>query len=366
MSQDSNVFDYIVVGAGIAGVYSAFLIDQFSQAQQTPVSLLLLEKSRGVGGRVATKRLEVGVKTHTCELGAFALNEPLRSAVLQMALDEYKGDGDPLAPLVHLAPEPRLARWNDLCVFEGFANDYLKELLNYIGQEKLQTQSKVTALHFKETLQQWCVTCEVSETDFNGQARVSDRVITTKKLVLAMPAPQAYELLKQAQGIGVFPLQTLQSVDMACRWIFVCLVQGTKPSRSLFCLEDHAMIETVAVLSQKPGMIELDGLHLLQVSMTLEWSQQHQNLTKTQMMALHGATVLQQLSDQIGTQVIAEAKNVQAHKWLYSQVKKPLDTGYLANERWDLWVLGDWASGYGIDDSLLSSEVFVRALISEA
>ena len=52
MTDSSRLFDVAVIGAGMAGLTCAQLL------RQAGYSAVVLEKSRGLGGRVATRRLE--------------------------------------------------------------------------------------------------------------------------------------------------------------------------------------------------------------------------------------------------------------------------------------------------------------------
>ncbi|HEY9882642.1 MAG TPA: FAD-dependent oxidoreductase, partial [Thermosynechococcaceae cyanobacterium] len=63
MTNPSLDFDIAVIGAGMAGLTCA------QQLQQTGDRVVILEKSRGVGGRIATRRLHETLADHgTCYL----------------------------------------------------------------------------------------------------------------------------------------------------------------------------------------------------------------------------------------------------------------------------------------------------------
>lgn len=67
----------LVVGAGIAGLHAARALDAAG------ISVILVDKARGVGGRLATHRLEVGAGDHGAQF--FTAKDPDFRALMQLA-----------------------------------------------------------------------------------------------------------------------------------------------------------------------------------------------------------------------------------------------------------------------------------------
>ena len=58
ISQSSSEYDVVVVGAGIAGLMAS------KQLSEAGYRVAVLEKARGVGGRMATRRIGEAVCDH--------------------------------------------------------------------------------------------------------------------------------------------------------------------------------------------------------------------------------------------------------------------------------------------------------------
>ena len=53
-----KIYDCIVIGAGISGLFAA------NRLQTEGLEVLVLDKGRGLGGRMATRRISSGVFDH--------------------------------------------------------------------------------------------------------------------------------------------------------------------------------------------------------------------------------------------------------------------------------------------------------------
>ena len=62
MSNPEQTKSCVVVGAGMAGLTAA------GKLTEQGVNVVVLEKARGVGGRLATRRIDAGVCDHGAQL----------------------------------------------------------------------------------------------------------------------------------------------------------------------------------------------------------------------------------------------------------------------------------------------------------
>ena len=138
-------FDHLIIGAGLTGLELAGLLKAKNE------SVIILEKSRGIGGRISTRRIDDEGFDH----GALYLDEPIP----QVARDLIA------TPLGHYR--------------ESGMNQLMKDLAQGLLIEK---DHRVTSL--KRINERWIVGCD------NGAQFDATRV------TLTAPLPQALELLK--------------------------------------------------------------------------------------------------------------------------------------------------------------------------
>lgn len=151
-------YDCIVVGAGIAGIAAARpLVD-------AGFSVCLLEKSRGIGGRLATRRIEGECFDHGAQFMT------AREEVFHQVVGEWISDG--LARPWFGAPDR--VRY---CGVEGM-NALAKALAQNL---EVRREQKVEHLRFA---------------DGNWTVETASGSFECSKLLLTSPAPQALELLR--------------------------------------------------------------------------------------------------------------------------------------------------------------------------
>ncbi|GAA6618536.1 hypothetical protein NUACC26_043470 [Scytonema sp. NUACC26] len=190
--------DVAVIGAGMAGLVCA------QQLSQAGYSVRVVEKSRGLGGRVATRRLFDTCADHgTCYLKPKGellerFIELLRQRnILEVWTDtvhELKPHSSvpkPQSPI----PNPRYTAPIGMSAIAKFLARGLEILLN----------QRVTAITFTSD-KKWQLTLENS-----------DETITATSVVIAIPAPQAFMLLEPLEEslLGATFLNTLRSVEFS-------------------------------------------------------------------------------------------------------------------------------------------------------
>jgi hypothetical protein len=86
VASDVGAPDVVVVGAGLAGLTAA------RRLQEAGLATVVLEKGRGVGGRMATRRISVGGATARLDHGAQFFT--VRSPEFRAVVDAAEADGD--------------------------------------------------------------------------------------------------------------------------------------------------------------------------------------------------------------------------------------------------------------------------------
>jgi predicted NAD/FAD-dependent oxidoreductase len=142
--------DVIIIGAGISGMYLA------RELTKKGKNVVVLEKARGVGGRIANRRV-----------ANFAFNQGLR----QFELKENK-----LLDLLKLADKCDVE--NNVATFNSNINSWMK---NLAGGLDIRNEQKVLEIQ-----------CDQPEIEIT----TDKEIFKTKKLVITAPGPQASELLK--------------------------------------------------------------------------------------------------------------------------------------------------------------------------
>ncbi|MBX2861577.1 MAG: FAD-dependent oxidoreductase [Vampirovibrio sp.] len=179
----------IIIGAGLAGLTAAKIL------REKGFHPVILEKARGVGGRMATRRVDGNLTDHGAQY--FTITHP----EFQALVDEY-------TPLANIYP------WSNTLIRDSHftADDKLRyvsrlgmtALPKAIAKEanlEIHTQAKVTAIQKTEGPDaHWTLTLE------NGQS------YTTSTLLITAPVPQAIQLLSNVSELlpDIKLLQTLE------------------------------------------------------------------------------------------------------------------------------------------------------------
>lgn len=172
MGIETSHADVVVVGAGLAGLFAAI------ELQQQGKSVIVLDKGRSVGGRMATRRVSAGLADHGAQF--FTVRDPVfqkwvdgwieAKVVYVWGMGWSDGSQDQLASDGH----PRY-------VAHGGMNAVPKHLATSVNDVRVNVQ--VSSIQAAET--GWRLA------DENGQ------VYTADALVITPPVPQSLALLRK-------------------------------------------------------------------------------------------------------------------------------------------------------------------------
>lgn len=318
-----------IIGTGIAGLSAARAL------HDAGLPLHLFDKSRGSGGRMASKRSDVG----SLDLGAQYFTT--RDRRFSETVRQWQAEGwvDQWSPTLFQSRGGQLKPSAD-------------EQLRWVGKP---TMSAIT----RGLLGELPVTfsCRITEV-FRGEHQwtLVDATGTShgpfSHVIVAVPAPQAAALLSSAPKLA----SAAASVAMEPTWS-VALGFSMPLSTTLEgCFVQDDALDWVARNRSKPGR---DGqLDTWVLHGTSEWSRHYLDLPKDAVIELlHGAFA--ELIDC----VVPAPEFTLAHRWLYARPSQAHEWNALTDARLGLYACGDWCLSGRVEGAWLSGQEAARRLL---
>lgn len=319
-----------VIGAGLAGLVCA------SRLSEAGFQVRVFDKSRGVSGRMSTRRGEGWQADHGAQY--FTASDP--AFVKQVQLWEQAGVVKVWRPQIHVAGST-------------LRGSGASDVVRYVGVPAMTAPARALAtgldVHLQATVQSvqrlpqgWRV--QVAEQAAQAACeRVFDAV------VLAVPAPQAVPLLEPcAPGLAA---QASQAVMNPC-WSLIA--RFDKPCNCGFdaAFANEGPLRWVARDSGKPGRPDTETWV---IHASPEWSAQH----------LEDAPddVAEQLVDAFVALGGRAPEAVVAHRWRYAQAAKPLAMPFLYDAGLGLGICGDWLTTGTVEGAWTSGAALAAQLV---
>ncbi|MBF2014531.1 MAG: FAD-dependent oxidoreductase [Rivularia sp. T60_A2020_040] len=320
-----------VIGAGIAGLVCA------QQLTQAGYSVRVIDKSRGVGGRVATRRLFEAKADH----GACYL----------------KPKGEVLQGLVNLLVEKgELEVWtNTVHEIEANSSSIIPKIpssLPYIAPSGMNAIAKfltpgleiihnqrINSITFNSE-NQWFLTSE------------TNKEFTASSLVIAIPAPQAVMLLETfAEFLNNSFFDELFSVEF---YPAITVMAGysnslQQPEWKAITFKDNSILGWIGLDSSKRK--NPTQPHFV-IHSSADFAQHYFESADLQQV---GQQILENAASTLNLQWLKNPQWMQVHRWRYAFPKTPIKQSYLAAETPSpLVCCGDWCGGNLIESAMLS------------
>jgi hypothetical protein len=332
-----------VVGAGMAGSRCAAALRE--QGHQ----VTLFDKSRGVGGRLSTRRTdwqdaEGRTRTLAFDHGApaFSASHPDFLAWCQQA--QAQGWLQPWSP--RLAPGSRPCPPTQWVATPDMPELCRRQL---VGIPVLASQA----------------VCAVARSGESWQLTLGDGTLATgfDALVLAVPAAQAADLLQEHRPD--WAAQALALPMQPC-WTVMALSKTAPPLAWDAAAPTDGSLHWAAVNHLKPGRMPVTGGSTWVVQATTAWSESHLEAQQAEVIAAL-LPALEKLPGAGGQHWLWAT----AHRWRYALPRQsPTDTAPMSAQAmapwWDprlgLGVCGDWRGGTGVEGAWWSGQTMARAL----
>ena len=294
----------LIIGAGMAGTACARALADAGQAPR------ILDKGRGIGGRMATRRVslsarEIGfdhgaqyMSAKTSEFAAFLSGQPEAAALWADGTDRAHHVGVP-----GMSGLPRaMAAGVDV-----------------------HHETQVIALE---------------PTDAAWQVLTPARRYHASRVVVTVPAPQVPALIGADHPLAA----AIADVEMAPGLTLMAAFPPEAPRPFVSCNFDAGPLAYIAQDSTKPGRADCATTWVAQASVA--WSAQHLERKPADI----AARLLALLCDVIGADP-AQALHTGAHRWRYSRAAVPLGKPYLRSDDASLYLGGDWCLGPDAEDA---------------
>ncbi|MBK1989816.1 FAD-dependent oxidoreductase [Sphaerospermopsis aphanizomenoides BCCUSP55] len=324
--------DIAIIGAGISGLVCA------QQLRQAGYGVVVVEKSRGVGGRVATRRFQGTCADH----GACYL----------------KPQGKLLSQFVDLLQHRQIIEvWTDT-VHEFSASEGISQPANlsprYTAPQGMSAIAKFLTPGLDILLNQRVVKINFTPENTWLLTSESNEQFHTKALVVAIPAPQAEDLLAPL-GAGLLGAEFLNHLRSVEFYPCISVMAGYSPDSQplpdwkALTFNDHADLAWIGFDSSKRTQAEQPHF-VLQSSAS--FAQQHLESENLQSV---GNYMLQTAAKNLTLPWLENPEWMQVHRWRYAFPRTPLDVACLsAASPLPLVCCGDWCGGNLVGGAMVS------------
>jgi renalase len=326
-----------VIGAGIAGIVCARTLVQAGHRVQ------VFEKSRGFGGRMATRKTPMGTFDHGAPY--FEVSDPRFKKALAVCPDVtaiWKG----LAKATIATPTIATPTMSAL------VGEWAKPLLEANG---LESQGCSVALDTLVTgFQRDLGDASKWQIQSTKEGIEQPTLGGFDAIVLAIPNVQASALLEKAEQTHL--QQITQTAQMSPCWAMMLVYEGELSKQDKKLVKDfngkRYKDSTVAWIGRELSKQSRTGPERFVVHASPEWSQQHLEADE--------AFVLTELLAEFAklTGIHAPPSSNRAHRWRYAHVAKPVQTANTQSFVWDsksaIGMCGDWCSGNSVQDAFVS------------
>ncbi|GGD06305.1 NAD(P)/FAD-dependent oxidoreductase [Aquisalinus flavus] len=308
-----------IIGAGLSGLVVAERLHRLADVE-------IFEKSRGVGGRMATRYADPFEFDHGAQYFT------VRRQRFQEFLEPYLNDGV-------VAEWPlRMVMLEEGRTPEPMDTDHVR----YVGAPKMNAFAKALAEDKTVHLQ---TRAEAVVPDGESWQLVSDDGRDLGRfdwVVTAVPSPQASSILPD----GFVHQDAIARVGMSGNFTLMLGFDSDLPLDWDGARTRYSPVGWIAVNSAKPGR---DTRTSLVIQSTNEWAETFLEEDKDKVIA-H----LQEDAEKLIGFSLPKPALVAIHRWLYAAVPSPLGEPFLADETQRLAACGDWCVEGKVEDAFES------------
>jgi len=304
-----------IIGAGMTGLSCARTL---KDAGHTPV---ILDKGRGIGGRLATRRADNGLQFDHGAQYITAKTEEFQKLIESLMSVDAAGEWD------------------------------IGERKGFVGVPSMNALAKTLASDLD--IRRQAQVRSVTETEGRWSLEIDKETLVFDRLIITAPAPQTMALLGTGHPIS----KQITHVSLLPCWTLMAAFDDEVDALPASHRDPDAPLAWIASEKTKPGRPDRTAF-VAQASP--DWSQDHLELDK----AIVADLMLSELCKMLSldrSRVIHD----NAHRWRYAKVGTPLGEPYLSNASKTLFLGGDWCLDARVEAAWQSGTAIAATLLSE-
>ncbi len=317
-----------VIGAGMSGLFAArTLVDH-------GLEVTVFEKSRGVGGRMATRREEGGLAfDHGAQY--FTARDPR----FRRYVASWKQDG-----IVASWPDPsRGAEQRIVALKNGEILSESNSVDRFVGVPRMNSICRHLAGELDVRTQIRIAVAQPCDEGIELFDEAQQSLGSFDRLIVAIPAGQAFELLRGFPELA----EQIGHVKMNPCWATMAAFEHQLTDQWVGAFVQDSFLSWVARNSTKPGRDQSSEQLILHAAP--DWTAEHWERDAEE--------VASEMLDEfwrVSSLTARRPIHRRAHRWGFAIAENPSEHGCFRDASGRIAVCGDWASGSRVEGAFLS------------
>ncbi|MFK7738490.1 MAG: FAD-dependent oxidoreductase [Pirellulaceae bacterium] len=315
-----------VIGAGLSGCMAARTLRDHA------LDVTVFEKSRGAGGRMATRRNDFGEFDHGAQY--FTARDPRFQRYVESWIDQGV-----------------VAEWDsEIVVFDEPNSPRPSESVSrnrrFVGTPRMNSIARQLASDLEIRTEVQVSTIALNESQYALQTADGEDLGSFDRVIVATPAPQAADLVTDFAELA----EPIRNVRMNPCWAVMIELGGSAPFSWSGAFVNTGPLRWIACNSTKPGRKGAFEHFVLHASP--DWSTEHLEESAEEVAEF----LYQAFLDLTGLSESSppQPSFLQAHRWRYSIPDVAGSQRCYWNEDKTLVACGDWAGGPRVEGAFLS------------
>ena len=321
--------DVLVIGAGMSGLVAA------SQLSKSGLNVQCVEKARGSGGRLSSKRVSSEVNESVISFDLDCASFTASSELFRSQVESWIQDG--LAKIWHYSDE-RGAHY----VPVPRSSSLTRSLADHLPVHFATRISSV-----EKHPQGWMTYIE----DAGQQVPFS----LSQYIIFATPPQQAADLLPSGHAFKA----PLSEPILLPQWVLMLYIKGHLDLNEPYYEFEDLPISKLILEQSKPERLEQGSHQIWVIHASTDWTAEHLDTEKDKV----ARQLMSELAGHLGAPLIVDQHYL--HRWLYSQAQVHSLSGksYLEDGE-GLWFCGDYLAETdqvkGVEAAFTSANILVR------